>query len=159
MNFGSIDFGSTDFLVKYAYYAKISNFIKNFPSDMVRFDSTRISSLFLSEPISDIRPGMSASCVVWVSSFDLVLPGLCVHSVDEHIQIIMQSILVFLFLFPSFSQLSCSICIIVGEGEQLNSGMSRGVHGSDTRAKRDFHIVFCFHIIFYFISVIEIQCF
>ena len=55
------DFGSTNFLVRYARHAKTSNFVKNFGSGMVRFGSIRVSGPLLGEHISGVGLGMGPS--------------------------------------------------------------------------------------------------
>ena len=40
---------------------KVSNFIENLESDMIRLESIRISSPLLSEHISDVKLGVSSS--------------------------------------------------------------------------------------------------
>ena len=78
---GQIWFGSgrvrvNQFLVKYARHAKISNFVKNFESNMVWFGSIRISCPLSDKPLSYVGSGMSPSCSIRILGLDSVLPCL-----------------------------------------------------------------------------------
>ena len=74
--FGSGRFRVIQFLVKYARHAKISNFVKNFRPNMVRFGSIRISDLLSGEHIPSVGSGMDPGSLVQISGLESVFPGL-----------------------------------------------------------------------------------
>ena len=69
VGYGSVqvDFGSTNFFVKYVRHAKTSNFVENFGSVMVRFGSIRVSGPLSDEHISGVKSGMGQGSSVRVS--------------------------------------------------------------------------------------------
>ena len=74
--FGSSRFRVNQFLFKYTRHAKISNFVENFESGMIRFGSIRFSDPLSGEHISGIGSSMGPSHSVRVSGLGSVLPGL-----------------------------------------------------------------------------------
>ena len=62
--------------VRYARHAKTSNFVENFGSDMVQFESIRVSSPLSGEYILGVGLGIVPTRSVWVLGLGSVLPGL-----------------------------------------------------------------------------------
>ena len=63
-------------MVKYACHTKTSNFVENFGSGMVWFESIRILDLLSREHILDVGSGIGSGHLVEVSGIRSTLPGL-----------------------------------------------------------------------------------
>ena len=63
VRYGSVrvDFESSNFLVKYTRYAKISNFVANFGSSMIRFGLIQVLCPLSEEHILGVGSGMGSS--------------------------------------------------------------------------------------------------